>query len=194
MRPRPRLLTFFLSAICVFEISHQNILVAEPFPSPGSQQESRSSSADTQAKLSAAETPQDKKIRQAIYSRNDVQQLQVSMRAKLGQVDGDTRELTLVAHLDGKSIHLRNDGERNLNIVAFVFAVFDAKGKMLKVERRDAKVDVPNTSLQDFLSTGIDADVTFKLKPGAYVVRQVVIDSEESHMATAFHRVNVPPM
>ena len=49
------------------------------------------------------------------------------------------------------------------------------------------QVSLPDAQLPEFLSSGVDVDVTFKLKPGAYRVREVVTDTEE-HRMTAFSR------
>src|SRR5450755_1264839 len=105
MRGSPLVVTFFLLSLgeLLPSISHTTAQAAYvPIPSAF-----QSGAPD---KTPAADTAEEKKIRQAIFSRTDVQQLQVSLRAKLGQAEGDTRELTLVAHLDVKSLRLRKQG------------------------------------------------------------------------------------
>jgi VWFA-related protein len=130
-------------------------------------------------------------IREAVLSRTDLQQLPVTMDVRVSATKTEARELALSAHLDAKSLHFRKDGQRNLNNVTFVFAIFDQKDNLLQLQRGQAKMDAPDAELQQVLSAGLKMDSTFELKPGIYRVREVVTDSEEHHMTALSRNVNV---
>ena len=130
-------------------------------------------------------------IREAVFSRSEVQQLPVTMDVKVFATNTENRELALSAHLDTKSLHLRKDGQRNLNNVTFVFAVFDQKDNLLEVQRGQAKLDTPDAELQPVLNAGLKMDSTFDLKPGIYRIREVVTDSEEHQMTALSRNVDV---
>ena len=130
-------------------------------------------------------------IREAVYSRADVQQLPVTMDVKVFATKTEDRELVLSGRLDTKSLHLRKDGQRNLNNVTFVSAIFDQKDNLVQLQRGQAKLDAPDAQLQQVLSAGLKMDSTFQLKPGTYRVREVVTDSEEHQITAVSRNVNV---
>jgi hypothetical protein len=70
-------------------------------------------------------------LREAAFSKAELQQLPVTMEVKVYSTKTDDRELALSARLDARSLHFRKDGPRNLNRVTFVFAVFDQKDNLL---------------------------------------------------------------
>jgi VWFA-related protein len=130
-------------------------------------------------------------IREAVNSRADVQQLPVTVDVKVFSTKTQDRDLVLSARLDTRALHLRKDGERNLNSVTFVSAIFDQRDNLVQLQRGQAKLEVPDAQLQHVLSAGLKMDSTFELKPGIYRVREVVTDSEEHHLTAVSRDVNV---
>jgi VWFA-related protein len=126
-------------------------------------------------------------IREALFAKNDTSQLVVKLDTKIAVGEGETRELSLSTHVDGKDLPFRKDGVNSLNTVTFVFAVFDAKGNMLPPQQKHVDLVVPDAQMQSFFQAGVDEDATFQLKPGSYRLREVVIDAVEHHM-TSFSR------
>ena len=102
-----------------------------PRPSP---RQRRGTDPEAQAK---------EQIREAVYAKTELQQLPVTMDVKVYSTKTDDRELVLSAHLDTKSLHFRKDGQRNLNNVTFVFAIFDQKDNLVQVQRGQATLEAP---------------------------------------------------
>jgi VWFA-related protein len=151
--------------------------------------------AEAEAKEQAtsdAEAQAQEQIREAILAKADVQQFPIALRAKLSEGQGDKRELSLFAHLDAAPLHFHKDGEHNLNTVTFVFAIFDQKENLVDSQQRRARVNVLDAQLPELFKAGVDAGVTFQLKPGVYRIREVVTDSEEHHMTTFSKNVKIP--
>lgn len=114
------------------------------------------------------------------------------LNAKVAEGQGDTRELSLFSRLDAKVLHFHKEGDRNLNTITFVFAVFDERQNLIEAQQRRAKVNIPDEQMQNLFKLGIFVNLTFQLKQGIYRVREVVTDSEENRM-TAFSRtVTIP--
>jgi len=130
-------------------------------------------------------------IREAVYSKTDVQQLPVTMDVKVFSTKTEDRELVLSGRLDTRALRLRKDGQRNLNNVTFVSAIFDQKDNLVQLQRGQAKLDAPDAQLLQVLSAGLKMDSTFELKPGTYRVREVVTDSEEHQITALSRNVNV---
>jgi len=142
--------------------------------------------------VSEAEAQAQEQIREAILSKTESQELPVVMGAKLSEGKGNTRELSLFAHLDAKPLHFHKDGGHNLNTVTFIYAIFDQKENLIVSQQRRASVDLPDAGLAELFKTGVDVDMTFQLKPGIYRIREVVTDSEEHHMTEFSKSVKVP--
>ena len=146
--------------------------------------------AETVAKAGEAGDPEaqaKEQLREALFAKTELQQLPVTMDVKVYSTKTDDRELALSAHLDTRSLHFRKDGQRNLNSVTFVFAVFDQKDNLLQVQKGQAPLNPVDAQLEQVRSAGLKMDSKFELKPGVYRIREVVTDAEE-HRVTALSR------
>ena len=117
-------------------------------------------------------------IENAVYSRDEVHDLPVDVHTHWMN-QGETSKLTVLTSLDLKQIHLRKEGDRNRNDLTIVAALFDSDGNIMSgagkiVELR--LLDETVASLQQrppaVIATGFD------VKPGTYLVRVVVRDTE----------------
>ena len=146
--------------------------------------------AETLAKAGEAADPEaqaKEQLREAVFAKTELQQLPVTMDVKVYSTKTDDRELALSAHLDTRSLHFRKEGQRNVNSVTFVFAVFDQKDNLLQVQKGQAPLDPVDAQLEQVRNAGLKMDSKFVLKPGSYHIREVVTDSEE-HRVTALSR------
>jgi VWFA-related protein len=146
----------------------------------------------SQRAVSDADMQAQEQIRQAIISKADAQPFPVALAARLAEGQGETRELSLFAHLDPTPLHFHKEGDRNLNNVTFVFAIFDPDGNLVMSQQRHARVSVLDEQLPDFLKTGVDVSMSFQLKPGVYRIREVVAESEDHHITTFSKAVKIP--
>jgi len=145
-----------------------------------------------QRDASEAEAQMQEQIREAMLASNAVGGLPVELYAQRKGNAGATRDISFSTHLDTRPLHLRNDAGRNENTVVFALAIFDEKQHLIASQQRRAVVHVPDSQLQSFLKTGIDAEMTFNLKPGLYIVREVVTEAENHDMAAFSREVKVP--
>ncbi len=156
---------------------------------PGNEAEAKAGTKEAGASSTADQTQE--QIREALLSKTEIAQFPVALDAKVSPGQGETRELSLLSHVDPNALHLQKQGEHNLNTLTFVFAVFDQKENLLMAQQRHATVDVTDAQLPEFLKSGMNLDMAFQLKPGSYRIRQVVIDSE--HRLSALSRnVDIP--
>ncbi len=130
-------------------------------------------------------------IREAVLSKTDIGELPVGLDIKL-EAHGDTRDLSVSSHLDTSSFHFHKEGERNLNTVTFIFALFDQRDNLLNAQQRRAKVSILDGQMASFLKAGVVVHLTFQVKPGIYRIREVVSDSEDHHMTTLSRDVTIP--
>jgi len=156
---------------------------------PRNEAEAKAEAKEVEAS-SAADQGQEQ-IREALLSKTEIAQFPVGLDAKVSQGQGETRELSLLSHVDPKSLHFQKEGDHNLDTLTFVFGVFDQKGNLVIAQQRHANVDVADGQLPEFLKAGISVDMAFQLKPGSYRIREVVTDSEQRQTALS-RNVDIP--
>ena len=156
---------------------------------PGNEAEGKAGAKEADASSTADQGQE--QIREALLSKTEIAQFPVALDAKVSPGQGETRELSLLSHVDPNALHLQKEGEHNLNTLTFVFGVFDQKENLVIAQQRHATVDVTDAQLPEFLKSGMDLGMDFQLKPGSYRIREVVTDSE--HRLTALSRnVDIP--
>ena len=138
-----------------------------------------------------AEAQERERIRAAVVSPTDQQELPVEVRTEISKA-ADNDELAVFAHLDTKTLHFHKEGERNQNTVTFVSVIYDRNGKYVTGQQRQARVNLPDDTLPNLLASGMDVKIIFELKPGTYEVREVVTDSEEHRMTAFSKNVKIP--
>jgi VWFA-related protein len=139
-----------------------------------------------------AEAQAQAQIREAMFSKTVSQQLPVGLGGKLSDMQGGTRELSLISHLDAKPLHFQKDGEHNVNTVTFVFAIFDQQENLVTAQLRRTRLSVLDAQLQDLIKEGVSVNTRFQLKPGIYRIREVVTDSQEHHLTALSTTLKVP--
>lgn len=157
---------------------------------PGYFADTRKAETDADVKQRAAEAQS--QISQAVASNVETTQFPVALSAQVAEEKGDTRAVSLFLHLDTTPLHFRKVGDHNINTVTFVSAVFDQDGKIVDSQQRRATMDILDAQLPDLFKGGVDAEMTFHLKPGIYRIREVVTDSEEHRMTTFTKTVKIP--
>jgi len=131
-------------------------------------------------------------IREAILSRVETQQLPLDISTELSKAAGKA-EFSVMAHLDARAVHFEKAGDRNVNTLTFVSTIFDGNGAWVTGQQQQVRLNLLDASLQELLtSSGIVVRATFHLTPGAYTVREVVMDSEDHHLGAVSRHVEIP--
>jgi VWFA-related protein len=156
---------------------------------PRNEAEAKAEATEVEASNAASSAPE--QIREALLSKTEIAQFPVVLDANVSEGQGETHELSLLSHVDPKSLHLQKEGDHNLDTLTFVFGVFDQKENLVIAQQRHANVDIADGQLPEFLKAGISVDVAFQLKPGSYRIRGVVTDSEQRLTALS-RNVDIP--
>src|SRR5208282_5773760 len=100
--------------------------------------------------------------------------------------------LSVVSRLGVKSMRFRKADDRNLNSVIIATAIFDENGGLVTGAVKNVDMRLLDATLTRLSRTGLTVRSSFALKPGKYIVRQVVRDSEGSQMAARNGVVSIP--
>jgi hypothetical protein len=140
----------------------------------------------------AAERAQHDQIQQQVLSKVDVSELPVDLTNKLAQQPDQTQVLSVSTHVDTKALQFRREGDRNLNMITIVLAVFDGQDKLIEAQQRHVSINSLDAQLPDVLTRGLEATFAFKLPAGTYRVRAVVTDSVQHLVGAKSDSVTVP--
>jgi VWFA-related protein len=131
-------------------------------------------------------------IQQAVFSRDEIQDLPMELQTQYIKTDASAVKLQIFSKLQLQGVHFRRAGGRNLDNLTVATAIFDANGNFVVGAQKTLEMKLEDATYQKLLRGGLTVKSSFDLKPGKYLVRQVVRDSEGSQMAARNGAVDIP--
>jgi hypothetical protein len=131
-------------------------------------------------------------LQDATFSTNELKGLPVKVDARFFMLNRTDAEIDVVAHIDLSSVHFRKEGERNLDNLTLVSALFDRDGHYVTGQQKVLELRLRDGSLQRALQTGFDIQTELNAKAGTYLVRTVVRDSESGQVTAVNSTVEIP--
>jgi VWFA-related protein len=122
-------------------------------------------------------------IEDAIFSQEELHNLPVKLRTQFFKATDDEAKLVVLAHVDIQHLHFRKVEGRNNDVLTCVSALFNRNGNLVQGMEKTVTMRLKDDTLQHKLSSGITLKTSFDVKPGNYLVRLVVRDSEGQLMS-----------
>jgi VWFA-related protein len=130
-------------------------------------------------------------IQDAFFSNQDVNGLPVRLQTQFFK-DGDNATLTVNARVDATKLPFRKADGRNNDSLTLVVGLFDQNGNSVAAYQKVIEMRLKDETLSAWLRSGIENSTDFNVKPGKYLVRLVVQDSEGHAMAAQSTGVEIP--
>jgi len=140
----------------------------------------------------AEQAPGANELQQVVFSLEEHHQLPAQVTTKVEKLNDHSSTLTVSIHVDVASLHYRKEADRSVNTLIFDTALFDRDGKYLASKEASLELHLKDGSVERFSKSGINAQTSFKVAPGAYRVREVVRDSETTGMSALNCDAQVP--
>jgi VWFA-related protein len=131
-------------------------------------------------------------IREAVFSRDEIGGLPFRMQTQYFKSGGAGAQLSVVAHVDLNGARFRKAEGRNFNDVTVATVLFDEDGNFVAGGEKLVNLRLFDTSLERLHRTGLVVKSTYEVKPGKYLVRQVVRESEGSQISAHSGIVVIP--
>jgi hypothetical protein len=131
-------------------------------------------------------------IEQAVFSQDEVNELPVEVHTQFFKVNETDARLSVLTHLDLRPLHFRKEEGRNLSNLTFVTVLFDRDGKFVSGREKRLELRLRDPSLERLLASGITMKISFDLKAGNYLVRQVVRDADDGQISGLNRTVEIP--
>jgi VWFA-related protein len=141
--------------------------------------------------IPTVEAQEQEELRQTVASRQEFHDLALNISTQLDPANDGGKQLTVLLKLDLNSVSFRKDGDRNLNTLTFIAGIYDAAGKWITGEQKRVDLKLPDAQLADMRAKGVGMKNVFELKPGSYLVREVVMESENHHVGAVNLNVQV---
>ncbi|HEY4362089.1 MAG TPA: VWA domain-containing protein [Bryobacteraceae bacterium] len=131
-------------------------------------------------------------IREAVFSREELPDIPVDVRTQFFKSSDTAARLTVVAHVDMKTIHFIDAEGRHKDNLTVVAGIFDKNGNFVNGLQRLIEMNLKDSTLETVASQGITVRTAFDVMPGTYTIRVVVRDSEGQTMAARNGAVQIP--
>ena len=139
-----------------------------------------------------AEAAENDKLEQAMFSQQDTNELPVQLSTKFEKVDAQTTKFSVIAEVDLRSMRFRKAGGNNLDDVTMMVGIFDGDGNYVTGQKKTLKMHLSDTTLRKLESSGATMTTEVNVKPGNYVVRAVVLESESQQTSAGSQSVAIP--
>jgi VWFA-related protein len=131
-------------------------------------------------------------IQEAIYSQEEINELPLDLQTQYFKSDPEGARLSVVSRLELKNMHFRKADGRSLDELTLATAIFDENGNFITGGEKIVQMRLKDPTYDRLTRTGLTVKSSFAVKPGRYLVRQVVRDSEGSQMAARNGAVEIP--
>jgi VWFA-related protein len=131
-------------------------------------------------------------IQQAVFSQNQVLQLPIDVHTQFFMTDQHDARLAVLTHLDLRPLPFHKKQGRNLDKLTFVTALFDRDGHYVTGKETHVDFHLLDVSLQELMSSGLTVKNSFNVKPGVYLIRQVVRDGQGGQISGINRTVEIP--
>ena len=139
-----------------------------------------------------AATKAKEEIEEAVYSQDELRELPIDVHTKFYRVNESEVRLAVLTHLDMASLRFQKEQDRNLNDLTFITVLFDRDGKYVKGMEKELKFRLRDATLAKLTQSGITLETEFDLRPGTYMVRQIVRDSKDGQLSGLSRTVEIP--
>jgi VWFA-related protein len=128
----------------------------------------------------------------AVFSQEKLNQIPIEVHTQFFKQDALDATLSILARVDLRVLQFRKAEGRNLNNLTVVTALFDQNGNYLQGKEKHVDFRLRDASLEQLSRTGLTMKTSFNVKPGTYLIREVVRDSEGSRISGLTRAVEIP--
>jgi VWFA-related protein len=131
-------------------------------------------------------------IQEAVFSQDEIHDLPLSLQTQFFKTGDSGARLSVVSHLELNGMRFRKAEGRSFDDLTVATVVFDENGNYVTGGEKIVQMRLLDATLEKLSRTGLTVKSSFEVKPGKYVVRQVVRDSEGAQMAARNGTVVIP--
>ncbi len=131
-------------------------------------------------------------IQEAVFSQDETHELPIDVHTQYFMKSESDARIAVLTRIDLRQLHFRKEEDRNLDNLTFVTVVFDQDGHVVSGQQKSVELHLRDGSLERYMQSGISSRSLFDVKPGTYLVRAIVRDSESGQISGLNRTVEIP--
>ena len=131
-------------------------------------------------------------IQEALFSQDEIHDLPVDLQTQFFKKDESQARLAVLTHVDVRGIRFRKADGRNRDNLTVATAIFDENGNFVTGGEKIVEMKLLDKTVERMSRSGFTLKSSFDIKPGTYLVRMVVRDTEGAQMAARNGAVSIP--
>jgi VWFA-related protein len=131
-------------------------------------------------------------IQEAVFSQDEAHELPIDVHTQFFMKTESDARITVLTRLDLHQLQFRKQEDRNLDNLTFVTVVFDQDGHVITGQQKALELRLRDVNLERYRQSGITMRTLFDVKPGTYLVRAIVRDSESGQISSLNRTVEIP--
>lgn len=143
-------------------------------------------------KLDDPQAQAKQEIAEAIFSQDEIHELPLDLQTQYFKTEDAAAHLSVISRIDVKGIHFRKAEGRNFDSLTVATVIFDENGNYVIGGEKVLDMRLLEPTYERLSRTGLTMKSSFDVKPGKYLVRQVIRDSEGAQMAARSGAVVIP--
>jgi VWFA-related protein len=143
-------------------------------------------------KIADPEESAKQEIQEALFSQDEIHDLPVELQTQFFKKEPAEAKLAVLTKFDLKGIRFRNGQGRHNDKLTIVTGVFDENGNFVTGGEKIIEMKLRDVTFERLSRSGFLVKSSFDVKPGNYLVRLVVRDSEGAQLAARNGAVAIP--
>ena len=131
-------------------------------------------------------------IQEAVFSQDEIHELPLDLQTQYFKTNDAGAKLSVVSRIELKGMHFRKVDGRNFDNLTLATAVFDENGNFVTGGEKTLEMKLLDSTYERLSRTGFTVKSSFDVKPGRYMGRQVVRNSECAQLAARNGAVEIP--
>jgi hypothetical protein len=127
-------------------------------------------------KLDAKEE-EDRQIADALHSRANAGNLFLDLQAHSFAGDTERTQILVTSKVAVHSIRFREAAGKRSDVLRMITAIFDENGSVVTAGEKQLTMDLSEEQYHQLIQVGLTVNCSFDLKPGRYLVRQLIKDT-----------------
>jgi VWFA-related protein len=130
-------------------------------------------------------------LEQMFFSQEELRAIPIEVRTQFFKGPSGA-QLSVVTHVDLSGVRFRKADGRSFDNLTLVTALFDQAGNYLTAQEKTVEFHMQDSTLARLNQTGLNMKSTLAVKPGTYLVREVVKESEGDELSALNSQVEIP--
>lgn len=132
------------------------------------------------------------RLEQLVFSPENSQTIPMRVHTQFFKTGNGDARLSIVANVDISRVQFRKAQGRDTNKLTVVTVLFDTAGNYVDGQQKVLDLKLKDATLAKLREDGMNLKIAFTVKPGTYLVREVVQDSESDQLSALSSQIEIP--